>query len=395
MGNTKNAANWQFNTRAVRAGVQPTNEGEHTTPIFATSSFLFDSAEQAAARFSGEEPGNIYSRFSNPTTRVFDERLAALEEGKWGVAVSSGMAAVLSTCLATLQTGDHIIASRSLFGTITVLLDTYLTRLGIGVTFVTLSDLDDWQNAVRPNTKLLFLETPSNPLTELGDIAALADIAHTANALLVVDNCFCTPALQQPLNLGADLIVHSATKYLDGQGRSIGGAVIGRDAGLKEQLEKFVRTAGPTLSPFNAWLFIKGLETLSLRMQAQSANALRVATWLTERDSVAAVYYPGLSSHPQHALAKSQQRDFGAILSFELKGGQKAAWETINNTELLSITANLGDTRTTITHPFTTTHGRVNEAEKRKSGVTPGLVRLAVGLEDVGDIIDDLANAVL
>lgn len=394
MGNAKNPADWQFNTRAVRAGVAPTNEGEHTTPIFATSSFLFDSAEQAAARFAGEEPGNIYSRFTNPTTRVFEERLAALEEGHWATAVSSGMAAVLSTCLATLKAGDHVVASRSLFGTITIFMDVYLTRFGIDVTFVTLSDLDDWQNAIRPNTKLLFLETPSNPLTELGDIAALADIAHAANALLVVDNCFCTPALQQPLNLGADLIVHSATKYLDGQGRSIGGAVVGRDEKLKDQLEKFVRTAGPTLSPFNAWLFIKGLETLSLRMQAQSANALRVATWLAARDSVAAVHYPGLQTHPQHALAKAQQRDFGAILSFELKGGQTAAWEAINNTQLLSITANLGDTRTTITHPFTTTHGRVSEAEKIKAGVTPGLVRLAVGLEDAGDIINDLAGAV-
>lgn len=383
---------WSFDTRAVRAGLTPTNESEHSTPIFATSSFLFDSAEQAAARFAGDEPGNIYSRFTNPSVRVFEDRLTALEEGQWCQGTASGMAAVTGLCLSLLQAGDHIVSSRSIFGTISVLFETILPRLGIEVTFADLADLDSWKSAIKPNTKLLFLETPSNPQTAIGEVAALTALAHDNGAWLAVDNCFCTPALQKPFALGADFIVHSATKYLDGQGRCIGGAILGVDPEHEETVRKFVRTTGPTMSPFNAWVFTKGLETLRLRMKAHCENAQKVAEYLAAQPQIAKVFYPGLASHPQHELAKQQQNGFGAIVSFEVDGGREAAWKIINNVKMLSITANLGDTRTTITHPATTTHGRVSEAEKAKAGVTEGLVRIAVGLEEADDIIADLAR---
>lgn len=383
---------WSFDTRAVRAGLTPTNESEHSTPIFATSSFLFDSAEQAAARFAGDEPGNIYSRFTNPSVRVFEDRLTALEEGQWCQGTASGMAAVTGLCLSLLQAGDHIVSSRSIFGTISVLFETILPRLGIEVTFADLADLDSWKSAIKPNTKLLFLETPSNPQTAIGDVAALTALAHDNGAWLAVDNCFCTPALQKPFALGADFIVHSATKYLDGQGRCVGGAILGADPEHEETVRKFVRTTGPTMSPFNAWVFTKGLETLRLRMKAHCENAQKVAEYLAAQPQIAKVFYPGLASHPQHELAKQQQNGFGAIVSFEVDGGREAAWKIINNVKMLSITANLGDTRTTITHPATTTHGRVSDAEKAKAGVTEGLVRIAVGLEEADDIIADLAR---
>lgn len=392
MAKQKDISNWGFNTRAVRAGLAPTNEGEHSTPIFATSSFLFDSAEQAEARFSGDEPGNIYSRFTNPSVRVFEDRLTALEKGLWCQGTASGMAAVTGLCLAVLQQGDHLVASRSVFGTINVLFDSILPRYGIEVTFVDLADLDDWRGAVKPNTKLLFLETPSNPQTAIGDLAAIAKIAHDVGAELAVDNCFCTPALQRPFEFGVDYVIHSATKYLDGQGRCIGGAILGNNPEREELVRKFVRTTGPTMSPFNAWVFTKGLELLSLRMKGHCENAQKVADFLASHSNVKKVFYPGLSSHPQHELAKTQQSGFGAIVSFEVEGGREAAWKIINNTEMVSITANLGDTRTTITHPATTTHGRVSDAEKAKAGVTEGLIRLAVGLEEADDIIKDIAT---
>lgn len=385
-------SDWSFDTRAVRAGLTPTNEREHSTPIFMTSSFLFDSAEQAAARFAGDEPGNIYSRFTNPSVRVFEDRLTALEEGDWCQGTASGMAAVTSLCLSLLQAGDHIVSSRSIFGTISVLFETILPRLGIEVTFVDLADLASWETAIKPNTKLLFLETPSNPQTAIGDLAALAALAHQHDAWLAVDNCFCTPALQKPFAFGADFIVHSATKYLDGQGRCIGGAILGNNPEHEELIRKFVRTTGPTMSPFNAWVFTKGLETLRIRMKAHCENAQKVADYLEAQPQIAKVFYPGLASHAQHELAKVQQSGFGAIVSFEVAGGREAAWKIINKVEMLSITANLGDTRTTITHPATTTHGRVSDEEKAKAGVTEGLVRIAVGLEEADDIIRDLAR---
>ena len=392
MSKTKNIDDWAFNTRAVRAGLSPTNEGEHSTPIFATSSFLFDSAEQAEARSSGDEPGNIYSRFTNPSVRAFEERLTALEGGQWCQGTASGMAAVTGLCLAVLQAGDHLIASRSVFGTINVLFDSILPRYGIEVTFVELDNLASWQAAIQSNTKLLFLETPSNPQTAIGDMRALAELAHANNAEVAVDNCFCTPALQRPFEFGVDYIVHSATKYLDGQGGCIGGAILGNDLEQEETIRKFVRTTGPTMSPFNAWVFAKGLELLSIRMKAHCENAQKVAEFLDAQENVRKVFYPGLKSHPQHELACAQQSGFGAIVSFEVEGGREAAWKIINNTQLLSITANLGDTRTTITHPATTTHGRVSDEDKQKAGVTEGLIRIAVGLEDANDIIKDITR---
>jgi O-succinylhomoserine sulfhydrylase len=379
-----------FATRAIRAGQRRTQEGEHGDPIFTTSSFVFDSAAQAAARFAGEEPGNIYSRFTNPTVRAFEERLASLEGGERGVATASGMAAILATCLGLLRSGDHIVASRSVFGTTAVLFNGVLSRFGVETTFVPLDDPEAWRAAMRPETRLLFLETPSNPLGELADIAVLADIAHDRDALLVVDNVYCTPALQRPLALGADIVVHSATKFLDGQGRCVGGAVVGSEAVVGQAVYGIVRTTGPSMSPFNAWVFLKGLETLALRMNAHCANAQRVAEWLAEQPGVVRVHYPGLTSHPQHELAARQQSGFGAVLAFEVEGGRAAAWRLIDATRLLSITANLGDAKTTITHPATTTHGRLSEAEKAAAGIADGLVRLGVGLEDADDIIGDL-----
>lgn len=383
---------WGFDTRAVRAGQHRTGEGEHSEPIFLTSSYVFASAAEAAARFSGEKPGNIYSRFTNPTVRTFEERLAALEGGDKCVATASGMAAILSTCLALLKSGDHIVSSRNVFGPTVILFNNYLGRFGVETSYVSLSDYSAWEKAIRPNTKLLYLETPSNPLTEVADIARLARIAHAKGCLLVVDNCFCTPALQRPLELGADIVVHSATKYLDGQGRCIGGAVVGNAELVGKEVYGFMRTAGPSLSPFNAWVFLKGLETLSLRMQAHCASAQALAEWLEKQPSVTRVYYPGLASHPQHALAKQQQSGYGGIVSFELKGGKEAAWRLIDATRLISITANLGDTKSTITHPATTTHGRLTPEQRAEAGISDGLIRISVGLEDVDDLKKDLAG---
>jgi O-succinylhomoserine sulfhydrylase len=379
-----------FETLAIRAGQARTSEGEHAEPIFPTSSYVFESAAAAAARFSGDEPGNIYSRFTNPTVRTFEQRLAALEGGECCVATSSGMAAILSTCAGLLKAGDHVVCSRSVFGTTTVLFSTYLAKFGIETTFVPLADLDAWEQAIRPETQLLFLETPSNPLTELVDIRALADLAHQRGCLLAVDNCFCTPALQQPLALGADLVIHSATKYLDGQGRCIGGAVVGDAERVGKEIYGFLRTAGPTMSPFNAWVFLKGLETLAIRMRAHCDNALEIARWLEQQPQVTRVFHPGLESHPQHALASRQQQGYGGIVSFEVAGGKGPAWLLIDAMQVFSITANLGDTKSTITHPATTTHGRLTPEQRTDTGISDGLVRLAVGLESVNDLRSDL-----
>ncbi len=385
-------ADWAPETVAVRAGVHRTGEGEHSEAIFATSSFVFASAAEAAARFAGESPGNIYARFTNPTVRSFEERLAALEGGDACVATASGMAAILATCMALLQQGDHVVSSRSIFGSTTVLFNKYLPRFGIGCDYATLGDLEDWARRITPATRMLFVETPSNPLTELGDIRALADLARRHGCLLVVDNCFCTPALQRPLELGADIVIHSATKYLDGQGRAVGGAVVGDRKLVGEEVFGVLRTAGPTMSPFAAWIFLKGLETLHLRMQAHSRGALRLAEWLARQPAVRRVHYPGLPTHPQHALALTQQSAGGGIVAFEVAGGREAAWRVIDSTRMLSITANLGDVKTTITHPATTTHGRLSPEQREAAGIGEGLLRVAVGLEAVEDIQRDLAR---
>ncbi|MDI5892677.1 O-succinylhomoserine sulfhydrylase [Halomonas rhizosphaerae] len=382
---------WALETLAIRAGHQRTHEQEHGEPIFPTSSFVYGSAAEAAAKFSGEEPGNIYSRFTNPTVRTFEQRLAAMEGGERCVATSSGMAAILATALALLQSGDEIVASRSLFGSTVSLFDKYLGKLGITTRYVELSNLEAWEAAMTPATRLLFAETPSNPLSEVVDIAALARIARRHEAWLAIDNCFLTPALQKPIELGADLVIHSATKYLDGQGRAIGGAVVGRDKEL-EEVFGVVRTCGPCLSPFNAWIFTKGLETLNLRMRAHCENARILAEWLEGHPAVARVHYSGLATHPQHELASRQQQGYGAVLGFEVKGGREAAWSVIDATRMLSITGNLGDVKTTITHPGTTTHGRLSEEQKDAAGITEGLIRVAVGLEAMEDIRADLAR---
>ena len=383
---------YSFDTLAVRAGQVRTAEGEHSEPIFTTSSYVFASAAEAAARFSGDQPGNIYSRFTNPTVRTFEQRLAALEGAESCVATASGMSAILATCLGLLKSGDHIVSSRSIFGSTTLLFTNYLAKLGIETSFVDLADIADWQAAIRPETRLMFLETPSNPLTELADIEQLAELAHQNDILLAVDNCFCTPALQQPLKLGADIVIHSATKFLDGQGRCVGGAVVGPKDIVGEDVFGFLRTAGPTMSPFNAWVFLKGLETLNLRMKAHSANALALAQWLEQQSAVKRVFYPGLESHPQHQLAKTQQSGFGGLLSFELKGGKDAGWNLIDATHLISITANLGDTKSTITHPASTTHNRLTPEQREQAGIADGLIRVAVGLEDIEDLKTDLAR---
>ena len=382
-------------TLSVRAGSEMTAYGENSEALFLNSSFRFDSAAQAAARFGGSEPGNIYSRFTNPTVTMFQNKLAALEGAEQCVATSTGMSAILACVMGLCSAGDHIVASRSIFGTSVQLFSNILARWGLQVSFVSLTDLAEWQSAVTSHTKLFFVETPSNPLTEVCDIAALADIAHKAGAHLVVDNCFCTPAIQQPLALGADIIIHSATKYIDGQGRCLGGAVLGSKA-LMEPVYGFLRTAGVTMSAFNAWVFLKGLETLYVRMDAHARNALALATWLEQQPGVARVYYPGLSSHPQHALAMSQQSSGGGIVSFEVraKAGQtpqQAAWALIDATKLISITANLGDAKSTITHPATTTHSRVTAEARAAAGIVDGLVRIAVGLEHIDDLKADLS----
>jgi len=381
---------WHQQTLAVRAGQQRSAEGEHSEALFPTSSYVYKSAAQAAARFSGDEPGNIYSRFTNPTVRNFEQRLAVMEGGVSCVATASGMAAILATCLGLLKSGDHIVSSRALFGSTVMLFNNYIKKFGIEVSWVDGADLAQWERAIRSETCFLFVETPSNPLTELVDISALAQLAHSQDCLLVVDNTFCTPCLQQPIKLGADIIIHSATKYIDGQGRCIGGAVVGPADLVGEQVYGVVRTGGPSLSPLNAWIFLKGLETLDVRMRAHCDAAVELAQWLETRPEIERVYYPGLASHPQHELAKTQQSHFGAIVSFDLKGGKKAAWDLIDQTELLSITANLGDSKSTITHPATTTHGRLSVEARAEAGIGDGLIRVAVGLEHIDDIKRDL-----
>ncbi len=384
-----------FDTRAVRYAQQRTGEREHSEPVFTTSSYVFDSAAHASAVFGGEQKGNIYSRFSNPTVTTFEKRLASLEGGESCVATSSGMSAILSTMMALLQSGDHLIASRSLFGSTIRLFDVYLKKFGIETSYVTLSSIEEWQAAVRPNTRMLFVETPSNPLTEICDIARLSVLAHGYNAILVVDNCFCTPALQRPLQLGANVVIHSATKYLDGQGRAVGGAIIGNHEQVGNQIFPFLRTAGPTMSPFNAWIFSRGLETLSLRMKAHSESATRMADWLSKHPRVTHVYYPGLKTHPQYDLAKKQQSAAGGIIGFKVDGEQEAAWKVVDGLKLMSITANLGDVKTTITHPATTTHHRITAEQRACSGITDNLLRISVGLETVDDLIDDLDRALV
>ena len=386
---------FRFDTAAVRGGQVRTHEGEHSEPVFFTSSYVYDSAEQAAARFSGEEPGNIYSRFTNPTVRTFEQRLAALEGGERCVATGSGMAAIMTTCYGLLKSGDHIVSSRAIFGSTTMFFNNYMAKFGVETTFVSQTNLDEWEKAIKPNTRFLFVETPSNPLTEIADIKALADIAHRHNCLLVVDNCFCTPALQRPLELGADIIIHSATKYIDGQGRCLGGAIVGSEELVGQDIYGFVRTAGPSMSPFNAWVFLKGLETLRIRMQAHSENAMQIASWLENLPQIKRVLYPGLESHPQHSIAKQQQSGYGGIVSFVVDGGKEAAWKLVNGTQMLSITANLGDTKTTITHPGSTTHGRLNDEQRAAAGIDDGLIRIAVGLEDIEDIKEDLSRGML
>ncbi|UCV02851.1 O-succinylhomoserine sulfhydrylase [Dechloromonas denitrificans] len=376
-------------TLAVRAGQERSQFGEHSEALYLTSSFVFNSAAHAARRFSGEEEGNVYARFSNPTVTMFEERLAALEGAEDCVATASGMSAIMALCLAHLKQGDHIVASNSLFGATVQLFNNILSRTGITTTFVAHTDPAAWEAAIRPETKLFFLETPSNPLTEIADIRALAAIAHGKGILVAVDNCFCTPILQRPLELGADLVVHSATKFLDGQGRVLGGAVCGAKK-LTEEVFKYLRTAGPTLSAFNAWVLLKGLETLKIRIDAQAANALRLASWLEAHPKVARVFYPGLPSHPQYELAKIQQKSGGAIVSFEVKGAREQAWQVVDNCKLLSITANLGDTKTTITHPASTTHGRISPEARAAAGISEVLLRIAVGLEAAEDLQADL-----
>ncbi|MFH0341417.1 MAG: O-succinylhomoserine sulfhydrylase [Chromatiales bacterium] len=387
---TSDCENWGFDTRAVRGGQVRTSEGEQSEPIIASSSFVFDNAAQAAARFGGQECGNIYSRFTNPTVRVFEKRLAALEGGERCVATSSGMSAILATCMTLLKAGDHIVSSHSIFGTTVGLFNNILAKFGVMTSFVPLTDYAAWQAAIRSETRFLFLETPSNPLTEIADLARLAALAHEKGLLLIVDNAFCTPALQRPFELGADLVIHSATKYIDGQGRCIGGAVIGPEALVGEGVFNFLRTCGPTMSPFNAWVFLKGLETLSIRMRAHSDNALRLAEALERHPAVERVYYPGLPSHPQHDLARRQQSGFGGIVSFVVHGGREAAWRLIDTTCVFSITANLGDTKSTITHPATTTHSRLTPEERIQAGIGEGLIRISAGIEDSADLIRDL-----
>ncbi len=384
-------SDYQPETLAIHAGTVRSQFGEHSEALFLTSSFVFDNAAQAAARFIGEQPGNIYARFTNPTVTMFEERLAAMEGAEQCIATASGMSAILACVMGLLKAGDHIVASRSVFGATINLFNNIVKKFGVDTTFVSATDVAEWQRALQPNTRLFFLETPSNPLTEISDIAAIAAVARQCGALLAVDNCFCSPILQRPLQLGADIVIHSATKYIDGQGRVLGGAVLGSKKNL-EGVYQFLRTAGPTMSAFNAWIFLKGMETLKIRMEAHSASALVLARWLEAQPNVQRVFYPGLPSHPQHQLAMRQQKTGGGIVSFEVKGGKAAAWRVIDNTKLLSITANLGDTKTTITHPATTTHARITPEARAAAGITDGLIRIAVGLEAVTDIQNDLAR---
>jgi O-succinylhomoserine sulfhydrylase len=386
------AKQYDQSTLGVRAGQARSRFNEHSEALFLTSSFVFDNAQQAAERFTGGGDGYVYSRFTNPTVTMFQDRLAALEGAEACVATASGMSAILATSMALLKAGDHVVCSNAVFGATVQLFSTILSRFGVETTFVSPTRVEEWQRAVRPNTKVFFLETPSNPLGEVSDIAAIAAAAKKAGAVLAVDNALCTPALQRPLEFGADLVIHSATKYLDGQGRVLGGAVLGAKGPAMDGVFGFLRTAGPTLSAFNAWVILKGMETLELRMLAQSERALALARWLEGHPMVAKVHYPGLPSHPWHALAMRQQRAGGAIVSFEVKGGREAAWEVIDSTKLISITGNLGDVKTTITHPATTTHGRIAPEARAAAGIGDGLIRLAVGLEGVEDLTADLAR---
>ena len=382
---------YQLDTLAIRTGHTRSFEGEHSEPIFLTSSFVYENAAEAAAKFSGAEPGNIYSRFTNPTVAMFEKRLAALEGAERAVATSTGMAAIMAVAMAFLKSGDHVICSRAVFGSTVSLFEKYIAKFGVTVDFVDLSDLNAWKNAIKSETKLLFVESPSNPLAEIADIQALADIAHANGALLAIDNSFCTPVLQQPIKFGADLVVYSATKYLDGQGRALGGAVVGNSK-LLEEVFGYVRTTGPSMSPFNAWIFLKGLETLRLRMKAHSEGAQKIAEFLNAHAKVEKVYYAGLPEHVGYELAKKQQMGFGGIVSFEVKGGREGAWTVIDNTQFISITGNLGDTKSTITHPATTTHGKLPAEAKEAAGIREGLIRLSVGLEDIDDIIRDISR---
>ena len=381
----------QFDTKAIREGYRTTQEQEHSEAVFLTSSFVFDSAEQAANRFSKEEPGNIYARFTNPTVDAFERKLAALEGAEACCSTASGMAAIFATIMSLLQSGDHIVASRSMFGSTIVLLNTIVAKFNISISYVDLSNLAEWESAIQSQTKLLLLETPSNPLGEVVDLKALSAIARAKNVLLAVDNAILTPALQNPISLGADIVIHSATKYIDGQGRCLAGAVLASDE-IIEQVQSFTRTTGPSLSAFNAWIVLKGLDTLSLRMNAHCNNALKLAKWLESQTQVEKVHYLGLESHPGHNLAKAQQNNYGGIVSFEVKGGREAAFKVINATKILSITANLGDTKTTITHPASTTHGRLSDDEKHQAGISEGLIRISVGLEDINDVINDISQ---
>ena len=377
-------------TLAVRAGQVRTHADEHSEALFLTSSYVFDNCEDAAARFSGENDCSVYTRYTNPTVRNFEQRLAALEGAEDCVATSSGMGAIMSLCLAQLRSGDHIICSSDVFGSTVVLLNNFFAKFGVEISYAKLTDMDAWRSAIKDNTRFLFIETPSNPLSHVGDIAAFADLAHQHNLLLVVDNCFCSPALQKPLELGADIIIHSATKYIDGQGRCLGGAVLGAEQHI-ESVRSLVRAGGPSLSPFNAWVFLKGLETLHLRMRAHSDNALAIAQWLEQQPTIEKVFYTGLSSHPQHQLAAAQQSQFGGVLSFRIRGDKSAAWRFINATQMISLTANLGDAKTTIVHPASTTHSRLSDLERSEAGITDNLIRVAVGLEAVEDIMADLS----
>ncbi len=387
--------NWQdysLETQAIRAGHRRTQEDEHSLPIFATSSYVFGSAEEAWLRFTGQEPGNIYSRFTNPTVNAFQERLALMEKGERCLAFASGMAAIMAVGMGLLKAGDHVLCSRGVFGNTVMMFQNYFSKFGVETDFVDLTDPAAWEAGIKPNTRFLFLETPSNPLTEVADIKLLADIAHRHGCLLIVDNCFCTPALQKPLELGADIVVHSATKYIDGQGRCVGGAVVASEEIIEKHIYPYLRTGGATMSPFNAWVFVSGLETLGVRMKAHCESAQALSLWLEQQPGVAKVHYPGLASHPQHELAKRQQSYFGGIVSFELTGGKEHAWKLIDATQMVSITANLGDVKTTITHPATTTHGRLTPEARIAAGIKDGLVRVSVGLENIEDIKNDLAR---